>query len=81
MKKVNKKVLKVVEHVMRNEAVYGIDRFPPACMGIFHQPKRPIIQKKSERYLTGVFYYYICSHRCYRNLIVYSKMTSIKRRY
>ena len=34
MKKVNKKVLKVVEHVMRNEAVYGIDRFPPACMGI-----------------------------------------------
>mgnify|MGYP001240262185 CR=1 FL=1 len=30
MKKVNKKVLKVVEHVMRNEAVYGIDRFPPA---------------------------------------------------
>ena len=49
MKKVNKKVLKVVEHVMRNEAVYGIDRFPPACMGIFHQPKRPIIQKKSER--------------------------------
>ena len=34
MKKVNKKVLKVVEHVMRNEAVYGIDRFPPACMNI-----------------------------------------------
>ena len=32
MKKVNKKVLKVVEHVMRNEAVYGIDRFPPACI-------------------------------------------------
>lgn len=29
--------------------IYGIDRFPPACMGIFHQPKRPIIQKKSER--------------------------------
>ena len=25
MKQVNKKVLKVVEHVMRNEAVYGID--------------------------------------------------------
>ena len=34
MKQVNKKVLKVVETVMRNEAVYGIDRFPPACMGI-----------------------------------------------
>lgn len=49
MKKVNKKVLKVVEHVMRNEAVYGIDRFPPACMGIFHQPKRLISQKKVKK--------------------------------
>ncbi len=49
MKKVNKKVLKVVEHVMRNEAVYGIDRFPPACMEYFISQKRPIIQKKSER--------------------------------
>ena len=39
MKKVNKKVLKVVEHVMRNEAVYGIDRFPPACMGILSRRK------------------------------------------
>ena len=49
MKKDNKKVLKVVERVMRKEAVYGLDRFQPPCMGIFHQPKRPIIQKKSER--------------------------------
>ena len=46
MKQVNKKVLKVEELVKRKEAVYGVDRFPPACMGIFHQPKRPIIQKK-----------------------------------
>lgn len=49
MKKVNKKVLKVVERVMRNEAVYGIDRFPPACMGIFHQPKRPISRKEKNK--------------------------------
>ena len=28
MKQVNKKVLKVVERVMRKEAVYGIDGFP-----------------------------------------------------
>ena len=34
MKQVNKKVLKVVERVMRKEAVYGIDGFPPACLGI-----------------------------------------------
>ena len=40
MKQVNKKVLKVVERVMRKEAVYGIDGFPPACLGIWHQPKR-----------------------------------------
>ena len=46
MKKVNKKVLKVVEHVMRNEAVYGINGFSPPCMEILHQPKRPISQKK-----------------------------------
>lgn len=46
MKQVNKKVLKVVERVMRKEAVYGIDGFPPACLGIWHQPKRPNIKKK-----------------------------------
>ena len=46
MKQVNKKVLKVVERVMRNEAVYGINGFSPVCLGILHQPKRPISQKK-----------------------------------
>ena len=46
MKQVNKKVLKVVERVMRKDAVYGIDGFPPACLGIWHQPKRPNIKKK-----------------------------------
>ena len=47
MKQVNKKVLKVVERVMRKEAVYGIDGFPPACLGIWHQPKRPISRKEN----------------------------------
>ena len=46
MKQVNKKVLKVVERVMRKEAVYGIDGFQPACLGIWHQPKRPNIKKR-----------------------------------
>lgn len=46
MKKVNKKVLKFVERAVRNEAVNEIGRFPPPCAGIFHQPKRPINQKK-----------------------------------
>lgn len=54
MKKVNKKVLKVVERVMRKEAVYGIDGFPPACLGIWHQPKRPNI-KKGKRLLKIMF--------------------------
>ena len=44
MKKINKKVLKVVERVIRN----GIKRAsgdPPFCLGIFHQPKRPVEHK------------------------------------
>ena len=40
-------------------------------------PNQP---EKSEKKLAGVFYYYICSHRCYRNLIAYFKVRSIKRR-
>ena len=56
MKQVNKKVLKVVERVMRKEAVYGIDGFPPACLGIWHQPKRPISRKeKNKRSLVNLF--------------------------
>ena len=46
MKNVNKKVLKVVERLMRNEAVQSAGKFPPPCLGIFHQPKCPINQKK-----------------------------------
>lgn len=49
MKKVNEKLLKVVERAMRNEAVNGIDWFPPVCAGIWHQPRRPVaLKKKSE---------------------------------
>ena len=46
MKKDTKKVLKVVERAMRNEPVHGIDGFPPPCLGIWQQPKRPTNQKK-----------------------------------
>lgn len=44
----NENIIKstVVERVMRKEAVYGIDGFPPACLGIWHQPKRPNIKKR-----------------------------------
>lgn len=46
MTKIHKKVLKVVERMVRKEAVHGIDGFPPPCAGIWHQPKRPIVQKR-----------------------------------
>lgn len=41
MKKINKKVLKVVERVTRNE-IKRASGDPPFCLGIFHQPKRPV---------------------------------------
>ena len=34
------------QEVRENEAGYGIDGFPPACLGIWHQPKRPNIKKR-----------------------------------
>ncbi len=46
MKKINRKVLEIVERAIRNEAVQGIDGFPPPCAGIWHQPKRPAKHKK-----------------------------------
>ena len=46
MKNVNKKVLKFVERLMRDEAVQSAGKFPPICLGIFHQPKRPVSPKK-----------------------------------
>lgn len=40
MKKINKKVLQVIERIARNEAARDMDNFPPFCCGIWHQPKR-----------------------------------------
>ena len=47
MKKINKKVLKVVERVIRNE-IKRASGDPPFCLGIFHQPKRPVEHKCKE---------------------------------
>ena len=46
MKNVNKKVLKFVERLMRDEAVQSASKYPPICLGILHQPKRPVSPKK-----------------------------------
>lgn len=40
--KAGNKVLRVVERIVRNEAEKVMDGYPPICMGIGHQPKRPI---------------------------------------
>lgn len=48
MKKINTKVLKAVEYVTRNEAKGLLDDWPLFCMGIFHQPKRPVNQKSKK---------------------------------
>ena len=39
--KAGNKVLKVVERIVRNEAEKVMDGYPPICMGIGHQQKRP----------------------------------------
>lgn len=39
--KINKKALKVVERITRNEAEKVRRGWPPICSGIFHQSKRP----------------------------------------
>jgi hypothetical protein len=46
MKNVNKGVLKVIERLMRNEATQSASKYPPICLGILHQPKRPVNPKK-----------------------------------
>ena len=45
MKNVNKGVLKVIERLMRNEAVKSARKYPLICLGILHPPKRSVSQK------------------------------------
>lgn len=44
--KINDTVLKAVERVARNEVQKNCYKWPPDCMGFFHQPKRPKNVKK-----------------------------------
>lgn len=46
MKKINKKVLKAVEQLTRKEINRDKAYGHPFCLGIFHQPKRPMESKK-----------------------------------
>ena len=41
-----KEVLAFVEKVMRVKVEKNTHRWPPLCMGIFHQPKRPVTRSK-----------------------------------
>ncbi|MCD7837232.1 MAG: cyclic lactone autoinducer peptide [Lachnospiraceae bacterium] len=45
-KKIDKKVLKAVERVARNEVIRNMSGWPPLCGGLLHQPMRP--QKKQK---------------------------------
>lgn len=44
MKQVNKKVLRIVERVVKHEVEKKSSSW--ICMGIFHQPKRPLVQQE-----------------------------------
>ncbi len=39
--KMKQTVLKVVERVTREEVERDMYRWPPICIGLYHQPKRP----------------------------------------
>ena len=60
MKKINKKVLKVVERVIRNE-IKRASGDPPFCLGIFHQPKSAVLGNE--------WLLYTIPRRRYSNLI------------
>lgn len=40
------KALGTIEKIARREVEKNASRWPPDCMGIFHQPKRPSQQRK-----------------------------------
>lgn len=44
--KIGKQVLKLVERVTRNEVEKNVFSWPPTCIGIYHQPKRPKLKRK-----------------------------------
>lgn len=40
------KALRTVEKIVRREVAKNASGWPPECTGYFHQPKRPVQQKK-----------------------------------
>lgn len=49
MKQVNRKVLEVMTKIVRYDVEQRRSSWPPLCGGIFHQPKRPIAQRKNKQ--------------------------------
>lgn len=47
MKKTKKIILRTVSKLVERELENNVYSWPPHCMGIFHQPKRPTVRKKS----------------------------------
>ncbi len=46
MRNINKKALKILAQITRNEVCRDKVNEHPFCLGIFHQPKRPMETKK-----------------------------------
>ena len=38
---IENKILKVVQVIVKSEVERNSNKWPPTCMGILHQPKRP----------------------------------------
>lgn len=49
--KVANRVLRVLEKIVQKEVEKNCYDWPPVCMGIFHQPKRPKNVKTDNRSL------------------------------
>ena len=42
---IENKILKVVQVIVKSEVERNSNKWPPTCMGILHQPKRPCGKK------------------------------------
>ena len=40
-KVVKRKILKGLQEIMERRVAYHMSEWPPACVGLMHQPKRP----------------------------------------
>lgn len=49
MGKINSTALKVIKKITEVSVEKNFDEWPPFCVGIYHQPKRPKAENKGEK--------------------------------